>query len=134
MARKKNPKYKKQDLINKIVDFSCNGILQAAIIEWLKTEGECKIDYCYLLLKEAKPLINDVLKDLSKDRLEKTITDLERMLYETPDRKLRLEIQKEINKISGLHNQTQKVDVTSKGNAITEIKLIQVTRENKDGK
>lgn len=136
--RKKDPKYKKQDLINIIVEKSCGGVLQAEIINWLMTEGECRISYCYDLLREAKPIIQDTLKDISKDRLEKTITDLEQMMYEAKksgDKKLALEIYKEINKISGMG--TQKMDITTGGekiNSISVIRLIEIKNENdKDG-
>jgi len=128
--RKKDPKYKKQDLINKIVEMSCKGVLQPEIINWLMTEGQCKIAYCYDLLRESKSLINDTLKELSKDRLEKTIADLEHMMWEAKksgDKKLQLEIYKEINKITGIG--TQKVDITTGGkeiNSISVIRLIEI--------
>lgn len=114
--RKKNPKYKKIDLINKIVEMSCSGIPQPEILKWLGGEGDCKISYSYDLIREAKPIILDVLKDLSKDRLETTIRELEQMKMdakEAGDRKLVLEIQKEINKISSLYQ--EKIDITSGG-------------------
>ena len=138
MARRKDPKYKKIDLITKVVEMTCSGISQPQIIEWLKSEGECKIDYCYQILKDAKPIILDTLKDISKDRLEMTITKLEKM-YENAenigDKKLALEIQKEINKISGLHNHKQEIDHTTNGkdiNTISVIKLIEIKNENND--
>lgn len=137
MARKINPKYKKVDLINKIVELSCNGISQPEVIQWLKIEGDCKISYCYELLREAKPIILDILKDLSKDRLETTIRELEQMKMEakgTGDKKLALDVQKEINKIAGLHQ--QKVDITTDGKSIDNIsiiKLIEYKKSDEDG-
>ena len=133
MGRKIDPKYKKIDLINKIVEMSCNGICQPEIIIWLKEEGKCQISYSYELLREAKPIILDVLKDVSKDRLETTIRELEQMMYEAKglgERKLVLEIKKEINKITGLHG--QKIDITSGGEKITEIRLVQINRNIND--
>jgi hypothetical protein len=124
--RKKDPKYKKIDLINKIVEMSCSGISQPEILVWLQDEGDCKISYCYDLLREAKPLILDVLKDISKERLEVTIRELEQMKWEakgTGDKKLALDIQKEINKVSGLYQ--EKVDITTGGEKIdNQIKII----------
>ena len=128
--RKKDPKYKKIDLINKIVEMSCSGISQPQILIWLQTEGECSISFCYDLLREAKPIILDVLKDLSKDRLETTIRELEQMKVETGDKKLKLDIQKEINKISGLY--LEKVDVTSAGKELTEVKVVIVNGDKGD--
>ena len=136
MARKKDPKYKKQDLINKAAELSCSGTLQQEIIQWLMNEGECQIAYCYEILREAKPIIMETLKDISKDRLEKTIADLEKMMAEAKaigDKKLALDIYKEINKIAGIG--TQKVDITTGGdkiNTISVIRLIEIKKEDED--
>lgn len=136
MARKRDPKYKKIDLINKIVEMSCSGVSQPEILVWLKSEGECQLSYSYELLREAKPIILETLKDISKDRLETTIRELEQMKMDAKlsgDKKLAIEIQKEINKISGLHN--QKIDVTTNGesiNQISVIKMIEVKKEDND--
>ena len=141
MARKKDPKYKKIDLINKVVEMTCSGTSQPDVIKWLMSDGECQISYCYELLREAKPIILDVLKDISKDRLEQTITKMENLYQKVEtsgDRKLAVEIQKEINKISGLHNHKQEIDHTTNGkdmNTISVIKLIEIKNENdKDDK
>jgi hypothetical protein len=126
MSRKRDPKYKKIDLINKIVEMSCSGISQPEILLWLQSEGDCKISYSYELLREAKPIILETLKDISKDRLETTIRELEQMKLEAKglgDKKLQLDIQKEINKISGLYQ--ERIDVTSKDEKLTnEIKVV----------
>jgi hypothetical protein len=137
MARKLDPKYKKQDLINRIVEMSCSGISQPEILQWLKIEGDCKVSYSYELLREAKPIIIETLKDISKDRLETTIRELEQMKMEakgTGDKKLALDVQKEINKIAGLHQ--QKVDITTDGKSIDNIsiiKLIEYKSSDEDG-
>jgi len=136
--RKRNPKYKKIDLITKVVEMTCNGISQYEVIDWLSTEGECGTTYCYDILKEAKPIIMDALKDISKDRLEATIVELEKMMTEAKgigDKKLALDIKKEINKIAGLHN--QKIDITTGGekiNQISVIKLIEYKKNDSDDK
>ena len=80
----------------------------------------------------------EALKDISKDRLETTIVEMEKMLIEakgTGDKKLALDIKKEINKISGLHN--QKIDITTGGeklNQISVIKLIEYKKNDSDDK
>lgn len=136
--RKKDPKYKKIDLITKVVEMICNGISQYEVIDWLSSEAECKITYCYDILKEAKPIIMDALKDISRDRLEATIVELEKMMAEAKgigDKKLALDIKKEINKIAGLHN--QKIDITTGGeklNQISVIKLIEYKKNDSDDK
>jgi len=131
--RKKDPKYKKIDLITKVVEMTTSGIPQPDIIDWLKSEGECKIDYCYQVIKAAKPIILDTLKELAVDRLEETIVKMERMYQDAikdGDKKLALDIQKEINRISGLHS--QKVDVTTNGENINQISVIKLIEIKKD--
>ena len=137
MARKKEPKYKKIDLINKIVEMSTSGSSQPDILDWLSKEGQVQMSYSYELLRQAKPIILDALKDIAKDRLEETIVKMERMYQDAliiKDKKLALDIQKEINKISGLHK--QKIDVPTNGESIniTTIKLIEIKKENDDDK
>ena len=133
MARKKEPTFKKQDLINKIVEMSCSGISQPEIMNWLLSTGGLQIAYCYVLLREAKPIILDTLKDISKDRLETTIRELEQMYLDAKlsgDKKLALEIKKEINKISGLYHQS--IDVTTGGEKLNQISIIKLIEVKKD--
>lgn len=135
MARKKEPTFKKQDLINKIVHMSCSGISQPEILQWLLTTGGLQISYSYELLRESKPIILDTLKDISKDRLETTIRELEQMYLDAKlsgDKKLALEIKKEINKISGLYNHKQEVDITTGGDKITIIRLVEKNKDEDD--
>ena len=135
MARKKEPTYKKQDLINKVVELSCSGISQPEIMNWLLSTGGLQIAYCYVILKESKPIILATLTDIAKDRLEETIVKMERMYQEAllvKDKKLALDIQKEINKISGLHNHKQEMDITTGGDKITMIRLVEKNNNEDD--
>lgn len=133
MARKKAPKYKKIDLISKVVDMTTSGVPQPEIKDWLMSEGECKIDYVYQILLAAKPIIMDTLRGIAADRLEETIVKMEKMQQEAidlKDRKLAVDIQKEINKISGLHQ--QKIDVTTNGENINQISILKLIEVKKD--
>lgn len=126
MARKLDPKYKKPDLIREVVEMFSSGQSQYEIINWLKSEGECSTSYCYEILREAKPIVLETLKDLSMQRLEITINELEKLKTEAKlqgDKKLALDVQKEINKISGLYQ--ERVDITTDGKSIdTNLKII----------
>ena len=135
--RKKNPKYKKDDLIKMIVDWSISG-LTVNIIKNNILELGYEYTYFYDLYKCAKVIINQALVGLSKDRLEITIVEME-LQYSNAliagENKLALEIKKEINKISGLHIQKQEVDITSKGdkiNSIEVIRIIEIKNDKKD--
>lgn len=124
MARKKNSQIKKPDLIQMIVEWTGEGVGQHQIISNIKDMG-FSIAYCYQLLNESKPLIKQMLIDIGKDRLEETISKLEGLYFQSNnDRRLQLEIQKEINKISGLHQ--QKIDITTEGEKINQIQIIKL--------
>jgi hypothetical protein len=131
MARRKEPKLKKPDLIKKVVELYAEGKSQHEIIKWLLTEGGIEIAWCYVILREAKPLVVETLKDIAKSRLEITINELEKMKEEAKgDKKLILDIQKEINKISGLY--ADKVDITTGGKELNEVKIIFVNGDKGD--
>jgi hypothetical protein len=126
MARKTNPEYKKEDLIKMVVEWTAKGVTRARQIQYIQELGY-GIDYAYQVFKDAKPLINEMLKDIGKDILEETISELRRMKLEAEDAEdanLALQIQKEINKIAGLY--TEKVDVTTNGKAIENISVIKM--------
>ena len=134
MARKLEPKYKKQDLIKQVVEMFSQGHSQYEILNWLRDEGEIQISYSYEIIREAKPLVIETLKDIAKNRLETTINEMERMKTEAKlqgDRKLAHDIQKEINKVSGLYQ--ERVDITSDGKAIdTSIKVVFIDGNKSD--
>lgn len=126
MARKKNPTYKKDDLIKIIVDKVCQGIPQAQIKEDIIKLGYSAI-YFYELYRDAKPIFQEALKGIAENKLEATIEEMEvqyKLALDDGDRRLANDIRKEINKISGLHQ--TKVDITSQGDKINQIKIIKI--------
>jgi len=135
MARHKNPEYKKEDLMRMIVEWKAEGRMHNTVIANIRELGY-SIDYAYALLREAKPLIMETLKDLAKDRIETTIAELETMKFnamQAEDLNLALQIQKEINKITGLH--LERLDVTTNGKTIENIqviKMIEIKKEEED--
>lgn len=138
MARKIDPKYKKQDLINKVVEMACKGITQPEQLNWLQTEGGIGISMAYDILREAKPIINNTLSELYKDDRDRTIRELENDAHsatKAKQYKLAFEIKKQIHKIKGLD--TQKIDVTTDGQSINNIqviKLIEIKKDENDDK
>jgi hypothetical protein len=134
MARKTKPKYKKDDLITMIVEKVTSGTPSAQIIAEIKSMGY-STPYYYDLYREAKPLINEALKGIAENRLESTIAEMEQqyiLAIEDGDRRLANDIRKEINKISGLHQ--QRVDITSQGDKISNIEIIKIieVKNNED--
>lgn len=133
MARKKNSKYKRQDLVNKVVEMACKGITQPEQLEWLQGEGGVAISFAYDILREAKPLINSALSDLYKDDKDRSIRELEELAHSATGRreyKLAFEIRKQIHKLKGLD--TQKIDVTTDGEKINNIQVIKLIEIKND--
>lgn len=138
MPRKKKPTYKKDDLINMIVEWATSGVSSPEIRQKILKLGY-QTSYYYTLYNEAKPIIRETLMDLAKDRLEETISVMEeqyRLSLEEGERRLANDIRKEINRISGLHE--QKIDITSKGDKINNIEVIKIievkNEDNEDTK
>jgi hypothetical protein len=135
MARKTQPKYKKDDLIKMIVEWVADGIPQATIKDNIKKLGY-EISYFYELYRAAKPFVSEALAGIAENRLESTISTMEEQYIAAlteGDRKLANDIRKEINKISGLH--ITKTDITTNGDSINNInviKLIEIKSEKND--
>lgn len=127
MARRVNPKYKKPDLIKKIIEMACNGINQQEIFDWLTGEGGVSSSMCYVLMKEAKPIINESLSELYQDDLDRSIRELEKDANDAKivrDYRLAFDIRKQIHKLKGID--TQKVDITTGGDKIDSIQVIKI--------
>ena len=135
-GRKKNSELKKQDLIKFIVDWTCEGLPQAEIRRKFLSLGY-EISYFYEIHKEAKPIIKDALQHIVENKLEETINEMEeqyKLALDDGDRRLANDIRKEINKISGLHQ--QKIDITTDGEKINKIDIIKIieVKPNEDEK
>jgi len=131
-GRKKDPEFKKEDLIKLVVQWTATGVNKARQLKNIQEMGYSP-EYGYQIFRDAKPLINEVLKDIAKELLEETLTELRRMKMEAEDNKdyhLTLMIQKEINKISGLDQ--QKIDLTTNGKSIENISVIKLVEVLKD--
>ena len=70
--------------------------------------------YAYELIKLSKLRINHIFKEEHDESFHNAMARLEEIIETTKNEKTRLEAQKEMNKLLGLHK-PQKVDVTSNG-------------------
>jgi len=132
MARHTNPEYKKDDLIKMVVEWTGKGITRARQVRNIEDLGY-GIDYAYQVLRDAKPLINELLKDIGKDMFEQTIAELDRMKLQAEnagDLALANNIFKERNRIIGLYQ--DRIDLTTNGNAIENISVIKLVEVNKE--
>lgn len=73
--------------------------------------------YSYELIKISKLRINEIFKEEHEESFHNAMARLEEIIETTKNEKTRLEAQKEMNKLLGLHK-PQRVDVTSNGKDI----------------
>jgi hypothetical protein len=127
-------KFKREDIINSIIKMRIEkGCSTKTIIEdFLQGELGYKVSMAYTLYKEARVKINQIYQNNNESAINEAVGQLED-LYEKAlsdgNKKLALDVRKEINKLVGLYA-AEKVDITSGGEKTTEIKLIQI---NKNG-
>lgn len=129
-------KYKKEDIIDAIVKMRIEkGSSTKTIIQnFLMGELGYKQSYSYQLLQEARTKIVELYDTQNKELANEALGHLESMYEDAikgKNMKMALDIRKEISKLTGLYA-AEKVDITSAGAPITEIKLIQVNKKGDD--
>lgn len=132
-------KWKKEDILDAIVKMRIErgSSTKTILKDFLMGELGFKQSYSYELLREARERIRDLYQTQNEALANEAMGHLE-SLYEdaikSGNRKLALEIIKEKNKLTGLYPESR-LDITSAGKEITEIKLIQITKpeENENG-
>jgi len=127
---------KTEDLINSIVQMKVQkGASNKTILDFLQNDLEYGQTYAYQMLKEARKRIQVIWDKQTEGALEESKAQLEEMYekaFGRKDYKLALEVRKEMNKMLGL-NSPEKIDITSGGDKITEIKIIEVKNGEKPG-
>jgi protein-disulfide isomerase-like protein with CxxC motif len=102
------------------------------ILEFLMEQVGMSRKIAYDVLQDAQRYIMEQTNEDTKVAFAEAIHRLE-TLYEEGDNKVKLDVLKELSKLRGLYA-AAKVDITSGGEAITEIKLIQINKkEDLDG-
>jgi hypothetical protein len=122
VANKK--KYDREFLVAKIAMMRIKGKSTHTILEFLMEEVGMSRKIAYEVLQDAQKYIMEQTNEDTKIAFAEAINRLE-ILYEDGDNKTKLDVLKELNKLRGLYA-TQKIDITSAGESITEIKLIQI--------
>ena len=103
------------------------------ILEFLKNKLGYGNSFSYELIRAARKKIQDVYTRDIEEHFEEAKGQLEEMLEKATkknDMKMILQIIQELNKLMGLYS-AEKIDITSGGDKITEIKLIQVNKDEK---
>lgn len=127
MATKKEDgrkKYDREYLVSKIAMMRIKGKSTHTILEFLMETVGMSRKIAYDVLGDAQKYIMEQTNEDMKVAFAEAISKLEE-LYESGTDKIRLDVIKEMNKLRGLYA-AQKVDITSGGKEITEIKLIQI--------
>jgi protein-disulfide isomerase-like protein with CxxC motif len=125
---KRRQKYDREFLISKIAMMRIKGKSTHTILEFLMEEVGMSRKIAYDILQAAQKYIMDQCNDDVKIAISEAIQKLE-WLYENGNDKTKLDAIKEINKLMGLYA-AEKVDITSGGDKITEIKLIQINKKD----
>jgi hypothetical protein len=120
-------KYDREYLVAKIAMMRIKGKSTHSILEFLMETVGMSRKIAYDVLGDAQKYIMEQTNEDTKVAFAEAIHRLEE-LYEGGNDKVRLDVLKEMNKLRGLYA-AQKVDITSAGEAITEIKLIQVNKK-----
>jgi hypothetical protein len=120
-------KYDREYLVAKIAMMRIKGKSTHTILDFLMETVGMSRKVAYDVLQDAQKYIMEQTNEDVKLALAESIQRLEE-LYESGNDKVRLDVLKEMNKLRGLYA-AQKVDITSAGEAITEIKLIQVNKK-----
>jgi hypothetical protein len=106
----RGPSYDREFLANKISMMRIKGKSTYFILEFLIEEVGMSRKIAYEVLAEAQKRIVEIQKVDMDTAFNEAIAKLED-LYENAEPKLRLEIQKEINKLRGLYS-AEKIDVS----------------------
>ena len=120
-------KYDRELLVSKVAMMRIKGQSTHSILEFLMGQLDESRKISYEILKDAQKYIMEQTNEDTKAAFAESINRLE-MLYEKGTNKEKLEVMKEMNKLRGLYA-AQKVDITSGGEKITEIKIIEVKGE-----
>jgi plasmid maintenance system antidote protein VapI len=103
------------------------------MLDFLMKEIGYAQTYAYEMIKISKARINEIFKEEHEESFHNAIARLEEIIETTKNEKTRLEAQKEMNKLLGLHK-PQKVDVTSGGKelSINEVVVKIIKSDDRD--
>lgn len=118
----KGSKFDRDILVDQIANMRIKGAATKTILDFLQTEIGYKQAESYEILRDAQNKIKEMYQDANNTAFEESLSRLEKLSESTSDKKLKLEIEKEMNKMKGLYK-PQKLDVTTDGKSITDITI-----------
>lgn len=102
-------KYDREYLVTQVAGMRISGMSTRAIIEFLTEKVKMGTTTAYEIMKDAQKVFIELQKTKLEGALEESLSQLEELYEKTSDKKLKLEIIKEINKLKGLYA-SQKIE------------------------
>ena len=125
--------WSKEDIIMALVKMRVEKFATTkTMLEFLMNQIGYAQTYSYELIKISKSRINEIFKEEHEESFHNAMARLEEIIERSKNEKVRLEAQKEMNKLLGLHK-PQRVDVTSNGKdlQIGEV-IVKIIRRDED--
>ncbi len=98
-----NKKYDREFLVNKVAMMRIKGKSTYNIVEFLKDDIGMGQTTAYEIMRDAQKLFIDIQKEKIEGAFEESVSQLEELYDSTSDKKLRLSILQEVNKLKGLY-------------------------------
>jgi hypothetical protein len=98
-----NKKYDREFLVNKVAMMRIKGKSTYNIVEFLKEDIGMGQTTAYEIMRDAQKLFIDIQKEKIEGAFEESVSQLEELYDSTSDKKLRLSILQEVNKLKGLY-------------------------------
>ena len=95
--------YDREFLVNKIAMMKIKGKSTYFILEFLKNDIKMGQTTAYEVLRDSQKVINEMQITEIETAFNEAIAQLEEIYESTSDKKLRLEVRKEISKMRGLY-------------------------------
>jgi hypothetical protein len=99
----RGPTYDREFLVKKIAMMKIKGKSTYFILEFLQNDIKMGQTTAYEVLRDAQKVINEMQLTEIETAFSEAIAQLEELYESTSDKKLRLEIRKEISKMRGLY-------------------------------
>ncbi len=115
--------YDRDILTKEIVQMRIKGNSTNTIILYLTEKvGMCK-KLAYDILRDVHQEFIEMMRDRNKSDFEEAVAYLEHLLENTFERKVQLEIAKELNKLKGVYK-PNKIDITTNGKDISVSEVV----------
>lgn len=116
-------KYDREYLVNKVAMMRIKGKSTRFLLEFLEDKVGIPRSTAYTILKDAQQVVTEMQEKSIEDAYSDAIARLEELYDDSKDKRTKLNIQQELNKLQGLYK-PNKVDVTTNGNDLNFSELI----------